>query len=164
MSAPPSPPEIHSSVTWASPAVALKTAAGGSVAGVALALALSAPSPTELYARTWKRCTVPLRRPVTVKLAAFSSPGPLSVISDQASVSSVPSVVERKSQCSIAAPPSPPDVHASVTWALPAVAVNKVAAGGTAAAVVGVIGLPNVPVPVLDPISYVVAGLRPLMV
>ena len=57
--------------------------ASGTVAGVAVTSADSAPSPSLLTARTLKAYAVPLARPVTVKPVALPSPGALLGMSVQ---------------------------------------------------------------------------------
>ena len=108
----PLPPDTQCSNTEVLPGVALsEVGASGTLPGVALATALSAPTPTKLRARTWQRCSVLLGRCSRVKLVACASPGALSAIGVNNSLSSAPSVVQRNSQDVIAAPPSPPDTQ-----------------------------------------------------
>ena len=82
--------------------------AAGASAGVALAAALAAPTPTAFTARASKVYRVPFESPVTVKPSSFAPPAALAGTVAHASVSNVPSVLRRTSMRTIALPLSAP--------------------------------------------------------
>ena len=141
----PSPPDFQVSFTSRSPGTAPRTVgAGGAVGPEADGVTgfdgpLPAPSPAEFTARTWNVYSVPLVSVVAVWLVVEAPLPGTSVQSPQA-----PSpAFWRTSQLVMAAPPLPPAVQASATWALPAVARGREGASGGFAPGVAVASRPQ---------------------